>query len=287
MSRKSEMAQSLLHRYYSSQGPTLERPKSVRSVDSLSEAQRFRSLCVNDISMRVSRIHDPLLSDYQIRDLNDELNKLMKEKAAWEYRILDLGGPDFISYSKRHQGGTYEKDSTGYKYFGRAKDLPDVKSLLEAKQNEIKKANQAKTNAKNDAELIQRIAEAEKKIDPVYYGIYEETRVSGGLVSQVPTSDEVVDEARQILEDETLFEDFLSSQDLQEMNGRYFQNSEDDTLVAYERAKTRELLREYRTKHSKPGPNKLVHFDESIQIPNDAVEKKLVQLKIASIQQRL
>lgn len=32
------------------------------------------------------------LSDYQVRDLNDEINKLLREKSHWERRIRQLGG---------------------------------------------------------------------------------------------------------------------------------------------------------------------------------------------------
>jgi hypothetical protein len=35
------------------------------------------------------------LSDYQIRDLNDEINKLMREKSHWDDQIKKLGGPDY------------------------------------------------------------------------------------------------------------------------------------------------------------------------------------------------
>jgi len=35
------------------------------------------------------------LSDFQIRDLNDEINKLMREKYRWEMQIKDLGGVDY------------------------------------------------------------------------------------------------------------------------------------------------------------------------------------------------
>jgi pre-mRNA-splicing factor ISY1 len=33
--------------------------------------------------------------DYRIRDLNDEINKLIREKGHWERRIVELGGPDY------------------------------------------------------------------------------------------------------------------------------------------------------------------------------------------------
>ena len=35
------------------------------------------------------------LSEFAVRDLNDEINKLIKEKGRWEWRIKELGGPDY------------------------------------------------------------------------------------------------------------------------------------------------------------------------------------------------
>lgn len=35
------------------------------------------------------------LGEFKIRDLNDEINKLLREKGHWEYRIKELGGPDY------------------------------------------------------------------------------------------------------------------------------------------------------------------------------------------------
>jgi pre-mRNA-splicing factor ISY1 len=35
------------------------------------------------------------LGEYKIRDLNDEINKLLREKAHWEDRVKELGGTDF------------------------------------------------------------------------------------------------------------------------------------------------------------------------------------------------
>ena len=36
------------------------------------------------------------LGEYQIRDINDEINKLLKEKNAWEHRIIKLGGANYL-----------------------------------------------------------------------------------------------------------------------------------------------------------------------------------------------
>lgn len=35
------------------------------------------------------------LGEFRIRDLNDEINKLLREKGHWEYRIKELGGPNY------------------------------------------------------------------------------------------------------------------------------------------------------------------------------------------------
>lgn len=34
------------------------------------------------------------LAEHKIRDLNDQINKLLREKYHWEKRIKELGGPD-------------------------------------------------------------------------------------------------------------------------------------------------------------------------------------------------
>ena len=36
------------------------------------------------------------LGEFRIRDLNDEINKLLREKRHWEERIIELGGTDYI-----------------------------------------------------------------------------------------------------------------------------------------------------------------------------------------------
>ena len=40
-------------------------------------------------------IQNAALGEHKLRDLNDEINKLIREKGHWERRILELGGPDY------------------------------------------------------------------------------------------------------------------------------------------------------------------------------------------------
>lgn len=72
-------------------------------------------------------------SEHVIRDLNDEINKRMREKHHWDKRIVQLGGPDY----SRSQPQDYDEDGIaiqsvgGYKYFGAAKNLPGVRELFQ------------------------------------------------------------------------------------------------------------------------------------------------------------
>lgn len=45
------------------------------------------------------------LTDYEIRDLNDEINKLMREKNHWEKQIVALGGANY-----RRTGAMLDED---------------------------------------------------------------------------------------------------------------------------------------------------------------------------------
>lgn len=73
----------------------------------------------------------------RLRDLNDEINKLIREKGHWERRIVDLGGPNYARTAPRvaDNEGNIIADATGkgagYRYFGAAKKLPGVKELFE------------------------------------------------------------------------------------------------------------------------------------------------------------
>lgn len=72
------------------------------------------------------------LGEFRIRDLNDEINKLLREKRHWENQISALGGPHYRRYGPRFDAdGKEVPGNRGYKYFGAAKDLPGVRELFE------------------------------------------------------------------------------------------------------------------------------------------------------------
>ena len=48
-------------------------------------------------------IQNSALQEDRIRELNDEINKLMRVKHAWEKQILKLGGPNYIKQASKLQ----------------------------------------------------------------------------------------------------------------------------------------------------------------------------------------
>lgn len=56
------------------------------------------------------------LTDYEVRDLNDEINKLMREKRHWENQIVALGGVNFKrSAAMLDEDGKEVPGTRGYK----------------------------------------------------------------------------------------------------------------------------------------------------------------------------
>ncbi|KAK3935613.1 Isy1-like splicing factor [Diplogelasinospora grovesii] len=180
MARNSEKAQSMLFRFREAQAADLgivdsgrlRRPRAITEQDSIPDCERWRGQVLKEISRKVSRIQDPSLSDFQIRDLNDEINKLMREKHMWEVQIRNLGGPNYT----RAEGGGRLFDGAGreipgggrgYKYFGRARDLPGVKELFEAAQVQAQARVRAKEERKTQSS---RIEDLRRRVDAAYYG---------------------------------------------------------------------------------------------------------------------
>ncbi|EGW29895.1 uncharacterized protein SPAPADRAFT_144469 [Spathaspora passalidarum NRRL Y-27907] len=176
MSRNKEKAQSSLNRFHQYKAqeagvlisdPTL-RPKYVQKVTSLPQAEKWRTTVISEISTKLTRIQDSTLGEFTIREINDDLNKLFKEKRAWEYHIRDLGGNDYLNVRDLTSSGINVK---GYRYFGRAKELDDVKKLIEAQKREPGKGR-AKEDEKKQLQNEERARES--RIDYSYYGYFDE-----------------------------------------------------------------------------------------------------------------
>lgn len=138
------------------------RPKLITEVETIPACEKWRGQVLKEISRKMSRIQESSLSDYQIRDLNDELNKLMREKHMWEVQIRNLGGPNYMRGGGKiydEQGREIPGGGKGYRYFGRARELPGVKELFEA----------AKSKGQEEKPLEER-KELRRNVDAAYYG---------------------------------------------------------------------------------------------------------------------
>ncbi|GAA5871827.1 hypothetical protein JCM8547_003282 [Rhodosporidiobolus lusitaniae] len=145
MARNEEKAQSMLYRFREAQAAEMglsqrsdRRPRVASSCKDLRQCERWRGEILREVSRKVSKIQDAGLTDYEIRDLNDQINKLLREKHHWENQIIALGGANY----KRAAGKTTDADGRevpgqrGYKYFGRAKELPGVRELFSSAAKE-------------------------------------------------------------------------------------------------------------------------------------------------------
>lgn len=156
------------------------RPKAISQQESVPTCERWRGQVLKEISRKVSKIQDPALSDFQIRDINDELNKLFKEKWQWEMRIRELGGPNYMRGGGRvvdEEGREIQGGGKGYRYFGRARELPGVKELFEA----------ATTKPTSDKSTESR-ADLRQKVDAAYYG-YNLDEEDGSLLAYESTKE--------------------------------------------------------------------------------------------------
>ena len=115
-------------------GPKQERRPYLSTLcETLPEAEKWRMTIIRDVAKKVSQIQNAGLGEFKLRDLNDEINKLLREKGHWERRIRQLGGPNYAMHGPRmlDNEGKVIPGTRGYKYFGAAKDLPGVRELFE------------------------------------------------------------------------------------------------------------------------------------------------------------
>lgn len=168
MARNEEKAQSMLNRFITMKESEKKKPKERRpylasECRDLAEADKWRQQIMREIGRKVAEIQNEGLGEHRLRDLNDEINKLLREKYHWERRIVELGGPNYSRHSAKMtdlEGNIIDVPNPsgrgpGYRYFGAAKKLPGVRELFE-KPPELRKR-------KTRYDIY-------KRIDASYYG---------------------------------------------------------------------------------------------------------------------
>jgi len=76
--------------------PKEKRPYLAELCTNVLDAERWRMEVINEIAKDVLHIQNASLEEHKVRDLNDKINKLMREKGHWESRIKELGGTTFV-----------------------------------------------------------------------------------------------------------------------------------------------------------------------------------------------
>ncbi|KAL4063309.1 Isy1-like splicing factor [Scleroderma citrinum] len=188
MARNEEKAQSMLYRFREAQAAELglgtradRRPKMASACKSLRECERWRGEILREISRKVSKIQDSGLTDYEVRDLNDEINKLLREKRHWENQIIALGGANYRrNVAMLDDDGKEVPGTKGYKYFGRAKDLPGVRELFQSKKKEEEEESVAFAYYKKFMGQ-----------GPAYHGDLDETQGPDGILAYERAAEEV------------------------------------------------------------------------------------------------
>ncbi|KAH7860896.1 hypothetical protein Vadar_019263 [Vaccinium darrowii] len=172
MARNEEKAQSMLNRFITMKNEEKKKPKERRpflasECRDLSEADKWRQQIMREIGRKVAEIQNEGLGEHRLRDLNDEINKLIREKVHWERRIIELGGPNYTKHSAKMtdlDGNIVDVPNPsgrgpGYRYFGAAKKLPGVRELFD-KPPELRKRRTR--------------YDIYKRIDASYYGYRDE-----------------------------------------------------------------------------------------------------------------
>lgn len=145
------------------------RPGFTMDCDSISDAEKYRRELIREVTKKISAIHNASLGEHRIRELNDEINKMMSKKYQWEKRIRELGGQDYtkIKTALHDIEGKALPGAPYYKYYGAAKELPGIRELF----NEEEEYFQARRDKKKSSRTI---TELYRNITPDYYGFRDD-----------------------------------------------------------------------------------------------------------------
>ncbi|MES1919764.1 Fringe-like, partial [Bonamia ostreae] len=154
------MARFVRYKLKEEAGIGIRRPAIAADCKDINEAERWRADIIRDVSRLIADIQNVGLEEFEIRDLNDSINKKLRLKNHWEVQIVNLGGPDYRRLAVPLDKNCIVGDR-GYKYFGVAKDLPGVREFLGHNKNHEKDTRPTR------GELL-------KRVNIEYYGFGDE-----------------------------------------------------------------------------------------------------------------
>ncbi|KAM5569776.1 hypothetical protein ABKV19_017008 [Rosa sericea] len=270
MARNEEKAQSMLNRYITLKNEEKKKPRERRpflasECRDLAEASKWRQQIMGEIGRKVAEIQNEGLGEHRLRDLNDEINKLIREKTHWERRIVELGGPNYAKHAPKMtdlDGNIVDVPNpsgrgAGYRYFGAAKKLPGVRELFE-KPPELRKRRTR--------------YDIYKRIDASYYGyrddedgvlekleVVAEEKMRAEAVAEWWRLEEIRREAKRAVK---------SGEVVTVAKVKEILVEEEEEVVEEERQRERELLKEKSEKE--------MEFVAHVPLPDDKEIEKMV-----------
>ena len=184
MARNHEKGRSMLHQWARLKSGfdndnNKKRPGNTKMCDNVNDAEKWRRDVMKEISKYTSEISNPDLADNmtRVRELNDQINKLLRVKFYWEKPIIELGGVDYIRASNSRNRGRKQI------YFGVAKQLPEAQKNDSNNEIQYKPKVSLKT-------LNQRLTND-------YYGIGHENQTmlseEAAIEKQIGNEDEAIE----------------------------------------------------------------------------------------------
>ncbi|XP_024195075.1 pre-mRNA-splicing factor ISY1 homolog isoform X2 [Rosa chinensis] len=260
MARNEEKAQSMLNRYITLKNEEKKKPRERRpflasECRDLAEASKWRQQIMGEIGRKVAEIQNEGLGEHRLRDLNDEINKLIREKTHWERRIVELGGPNYAKHAPKMtdlDGNIVDVPNpsgrgAGYRYFGAAKKLPGVRELFE-KPPELRKRRTR--------------YDIYKRIDASYYGYRDD---EDGVLEKL----EVVAEWWRLEEIRREAKRAVKSGEVVTVaKAKEILVEEEEEVVEEERQRERELFKEKSEKE--------MEFVAHVPLPDDKEIEKMV-----------
>lgn len=90
MARNEEKSHSMLNKWLEMKKDELagnkrtRRPTTSAEVHSVQECEKWRGNLLKDIGRKITQIQNTSLTERRIRELNDDINRLLREKSRWE-----------------------------------------------------------------------------------------------------------------------------------------------------------------------------------------------------------
>ena len=191
-----------------------KRPKYSTECNNLQDCERWRAQVIKEISKKVADIQNASLGEFRIREMNDEINKLFREKMHWEDRIKELGGPDYKKLARKtYDAEGYEvPNSGGYKYWGAAKDLPGVRELFAIHVPNPPRKNIIDMYKGIDKEYYGEDDEEEEKLERLEKE--EEDKIKKEYFNQLEDEDGIPSKKRKINNEDTQVVNQLSEKEI-------------------------------------------------------------------------